>query len=343
MRVAGHRLDGRSPRLDAHRRAKPVHRRRVGRRDLGDLQPGRQPVRRDGRDRGGRRRRRRHRPGHRRRPAGLRRDRLAMASRRRASRPPHAHRRPPRARPGRDRPRRDPQYRQGASRERVRRRRRHQRLPLLRRARRQGGRPAGRHDRCERAEPHRLRAPRRVRADRSVELPAPADLVEGRAGAGGRGHDDRQAVTGHAADDDPSRQAPRRGRRPEGRRQPRARAGQPRRAGARREPRCRPRVVHGKSRGREVDHGRGCRQREAGRARARWQEPEHRVRRRRLRDRGRQRADRGVPAQRPGLLGRLPADRRGQHPRPVRRGARPPRGPDPAGPRHGRRNRNRAR
>ena len=117
----------------------------------------------------------------RRRAAGLRRDRLAVASRRRASRPAHAHGRAPRARPGRDRPRRDPQHRQGAPRERVRRRRRRQRLPLLRGARRQGGRPAGRHDRCERAEPHRLRAARRVRAHRPVELPAPADLLEGRA------------------------------------------------------------------------------------------------------------------------------------------------------------------
>ncbi len=180
-----------------------------------------------------------------------------------------------------------------------------------------------------------------MRADRPVELPAPADLVEGRAGAGRRRHDGRQAVTGHAVDDDPPRQAPRGGRRPEGRREPRARAGQPRRTGARRESRRRPRVVHRQPRRRQVDHGRGCRQREAGRARARRQESEHRVRRRRLRDRGGQRADRRVPAQRPGLLGRLPADRRGQHPRPVRRGAGAARGSHPAGPRDGRSNRDR--
>ena len=46
---------------------------------------------------------------------------------------------------------------------------------------------------AERAEPHRPRAPRCLRADRTVELPAAADLVEGRAGAGGGQHDGRQA------------------------------------------------------------------------------------------------------------------------------------------------------
>ena len=60
---------------------------------------------------------------------------------------------------------------------------------------------------------------------------------------------------------------------------------------------------------------------EAGRARTRRQEPERRLRRRRLRDRGRLRADRGVPALRAGLLGRRAADRRGVAARPVRRRA----------------------
>ena len=57
-------------------------------------------------------------------------------------------------------------------------------------------------------------------------------------------------------------------------------------------------------------HARRGRQHQAGRARARRQEPEHRLRRRRLRDRRRQRPDRRVRPFGPGLLRRLPGDRR---------------------------------
>ena len=57
-------------------------------------------------------------------------------------------------------------------------------------------------------------------------------------------------------------------------------------------------------------------QRQAGRARDRRQEPQHRVRRRRLRDGRRQRPDRRLHPLRPGLLGRLPGDRPGHDLRP---------------------------
>ena len=62
--------------------------------------------------------------------------------------------------------------------------------------------------------------------------------------------------------------------------------------------------------GHRAGHHPGVRgHREAGRRGAGRQEPQRRVRRHRLRDRGGQRADRGLPALRPGLLGRGPADR----------------------------------
>ena len=61
--------------------------------------------------------------------------------------------------------------------------------------------------------------------------------------------------------------------------------------------------------------------RHQGRGRARWQEPARRLRRRRLGELGRPGADRGVPALRPGLLGRYPADRARLDRRRLRRGA----------------------
>ena len=104
-------------------------------------------------------------------------DRLAADADRGASRAARPRRRPDRSRPRGDGPRGDPQHRQGDAREPLGHGRRRPRLPLLRRPRRQGGRPARRHRQPERAEPHRLRADRRVRADRAVELPAPPDLA----------------------------------------------------------------------------------------------------------------------------------------------------------------------
>ena len=87
------------------------------------------------------------------------------------------------------------------------------RVPLLRRPRRQGGGPARRQRQSRRPEPDRLRADRRVRADRPVELPAPPDQLEGRAGARRRQHRGHEAGPGHAADGDPPDPPARGGRR----------------------------------------------------------------------------------------------------------------------------------
>ena len=97
-------------------------------------------------------------------------------------------RRPDRPRPRGDGPPRDAQHRQGDAREPLGHGRRRARLPLLRRPRRQGGRPPRRRGQPGRAQPDRLRAGRRVRAHRAVELPAPPDELEDRAGARGRQH-----------------------------------------------------------------------------------------------------------------------------------------------------------
>ena len=59
--------------------------------------------------------------------------------------------------------------------------------------RRQGDRPPRRDAGQGRGREDRLRADRGVRADRAVELPAPADVVEGRPGARGRRHDRHEA------------------------------------------------------------------------------------------------------------------------------------------------------
>ena len=61
------------------------------------------------------------------------------------------------------------------------------------------------------------------------------------------------------------------------------------------------------------------RDREEGRPRARREEPEHRLRGRRPRGGARQRAHRRLPALRAGVLGGSPPDRRGVHPRRLRR------------------------
>ena len=59
-------------------------------------------------------------------------------------------------------------------------------------------RPAGRRRRPRRDQPRGARAHRCVRADRAVELPAAADVLEDRARARRRLHDGRQAQRGHA-------------------------------------------------------------------------------------------------------------------------------------------------
>ncbi len=65
----------------------------------------------------------------------------------------------------------------------------------------------------ERDQPDRLRAGRRVRAHRAVELPAPADELEDRPGARRRQHGGHEAGPAHAALDDPP-DPPARGGRP---------------------------------------------------------------------------------------------------------------------------------
>ena len=129
---------------------------------------------------------------------------------------------------------------------------------------------------------------------------------------------------------DPPDQAARGGRRPGRRRQPRARAGRAGRPGARRQPGRRPHLADRRARGGPGAAPRRRGQPQEGRPRDRRQEPEHRLRRRRLRDRRRQRPDRRLHPFRAGLLGRLPGDRPGHDLRPVRgRGRR--RGPTGSG------------
>ena len=61
----------------------------------------------------------------------------------------------------------------------------------------------------QRAQPDRARADRRLRPDHAVELPAAADLLEGRARAGRRQHLRAQAERAHAVDRDPADAVPR--------------------------------------------------------------------------------------------------------------------------------------
>ena len=171
--------------------------------------------------------------------------------------------------------------------------------------------------RPERPEPDRLRAGRRVRADRAVELPAPPDELEDRAGAGRRNTAVMKPASYTPLTDDPP-DPPARG----GRRHRRGVVnlvlgpGRARRPGAGRQPRRRPHLADRRARRRPGAAARRGGQRQAGRPRARRQEPEHRLRRRRLRDGRRQRPDRGLRPFRPGLLGGLPGDRPGRDLRP---------------------------
>ena len=207
-------------------------------------------------------------------------------------------------------------------RERDRHRRRDQRLPPLRSGGRRRGRTRRRHRQPRRGQPDRARAGRSLRADHPVELPAAPGLLEGRPGTGSRLHVRAQAERALPAHRDPPDAPARRGRAARRRRQPRARRRAERRRPAQRGPACRPRLLHRRARHRQADHGDGFGHGEEDRARARRQEPQHRLRRRRPRDRARHGDDRGVPALRPGVLGRCPAGGRGVHRRGVRRRAR---------------------
>ena len=140
------------------------------------------------------------------------------------------------------------------------RRRRHRRgLPPLRLARPGGRRSCGRrgHARC--GQPGGARAGRRLRADHAVELPAAADRLEGRAGAGRGQHVRAQAERAHPVHGDLADDGARRGRAARRRRQPGARGRGPRRRGPDRGPGGRPGVVHRRHRHRPPDHGGGRR------------------------------------------------------------------------------------
>ncbi len=90
------------------------------------------------------------------------------------------------------------QQRQAAARDRVRRRRRGQLFPLLRRPRDQAA-AARRSTSRAVANVHRARTDRRLRPDRSVELPAAHGGVEARAGACRRQHLRAQTLRADAA------------------------------------------------------------------------------------------------------------------------------------------------
>ena len=132
--------------------------------------------------------------------AGVRRRRLARHPGGRARRAARPDRRPAAARQGGAGRAGDRRHRQDAGREPDRHRRRHIGFPLLRAAGRRRGRPARRRRRPRRDQPGGARTHRGVRADRAVELPAAADVVEDRARAGRRLHDGGQAQRGHPAD-----------------------------------------------------------------------------------------------------------------------------------------------
>ena len=117
----------------------------------------------------------------------------------RTGRPAAPRRRPARARRRRGRAGRVQGHRQATGREPVRRRRRGLGVPPLRQHRGRERRPHRRHRPRGRAEPGRPRAARRLRADRALELPAAAGVVEGRALPRGRQHLRAQAQRAHAA------------------------------------------------------------------------------------------------------------------------------------------------
>ncbi len=91
----------------------------------------------------------------------------------------------------------------------------------------------------------------------------------------------------------------------------------------------------GSVRGRQAHHAPGRREREEGRPRAGRQEPEHRLRRRRLRGRHRRRPDRHLRRQRRSVLGRLSSARAAPDLRPFRRRAGQPRAGHQGRPRPG--------
>ncbi len=180
----------------------------------------------DGRpDRGRRRGRRgRRRGGDRGGAQGVRRRPVARHERGRPRGAALPRRRRDRREPRRVHAHRHAQQRQAAARDGIRRDRRGELLPLLRRPRDQAARPDVRRARAV-ANLHGARADRRVRPDRPVELPAPHGGMEARAGLGGGQRLRAQAGGADAALDDPPGDDLRRARVSAGRRQRRARPG----------------------------------------------------------------------------------------------------------------------
>ena len=131
---------------------------------------------------------------------------------------------------------------------------------------------------------HLPRAARRRRRHRAVELPDADRRLGLRAGARRRQHRRAQAGRAHPADRDPARRAGAGGRPARGRASPCSRA-RARSSGERfvTHPLVRKVVLHRLDRGRQADHGRLRRPGEAGDPRARRQERQHRLRRRRPR------------------------------------------------------------
>ena len=169
---------------------------------------------------------------------------------------------------------------------------------------------------------HAARADRGRRAHRPLELPDHDGQLEGRARARRRQHRGPQARLLLPADGDPARRAGARGRAAGGRAERGHRPGPRGRRGDGVAPGDRQDRVHRRDRDRAADPARGVRDREEGQPRARRQEPQHRVRRRRHRGvRGRV-AVRRVRQLRPGLLRPEPDPRRAVGPRARRRAVR---------------------
>ena len=218
-------------------------------------------------------------------------------------------------------PAREPERRQADHRRARRDHRGEPRLRLLRRSRQQDlraddpGLEAG-------PRPDAARADRGGRADRALELPAVDGIVEGGARAGRREHGDPQARQLLPVDGDPPRRAGTRGGDPGRRAQCRDRAGRLGRCGDRGASGHRQGRLHRRDHDRPGDHAAGRGQREEDLARARWQEPEHRLRRRGPREVRARIAVFGLRQRGPGLLRAEPDPRRTVGPRPGRRAVR---------------------
>ena len=206
-------------------------------------------------------------------------------------------------------PAREPERRQADQRRARRGHRCQPRVRLLRRRRQQDLRPD---DPGLEARPGHdpARADRRRGAHRAVELPAADGLVEGRAGPGRGQHRDPQARKLLPVDGAAARRARPRGRHPARRPQRRDRSGRDGRRVHRSPPGHRQGRVHRRDHDRPGDHATGRGQHQEDQPGARWQEPEHRLRRRGPREVRPRVALLRVRQRRPGLLRPQPDPRR---------------------------------